>query len=276
MHTVSRIVIGGIVAVAGLNVAGRLAFARRVSRDVDTLLRHGASRQRPIVTERDLARVPEPVARWLRAAHVVGTPVPCVISLRQEGRIRLRPNGVWLPFTARQDYTTDPPGFVWAADIRLAPFLSVRVLDRYIAGHGATEPRLLGLIPLQRAAGPEIDAASLQRYLNETMWFPAATLSPRVQWEPVDAHAARATIHDHEQRVSGLFIWDDRGQMATMTGDRFRTVDGRYLLTPWETPILAYGEFAGVRLPVAGEGVWHLASGDFTYITLRVTGIAYE
>lgn len=276
MRDKARFVIGGLAAAAGLLVAGRLAFARRVSRDVDALLRQNTGRQPLIVSERDLTRVPEPAARWLRAANVVGSAIPRVVSLRQEGRIRLRPNGIWLPFTARQIYTTDPPGFVWAADVRVAPFLSVQVLDCSVAGHGATEPWLLGLIPLPRASGPEIDAGSLQRYLNEIMWFPAAALSASIRWAPIDARSARATIHDHEQRVSGVFVWDDSGRLVTMSADRFRTVDGHYLLTPWETPILDYGEFAGVRVPVAGEGVWHLDTGDFTYITLRVTDIAYE
>jgi hypothetical protein len=39
---------------------------------------------------------------------------------------------------------------------------------------------------------------------------------------------------------------------------------------------LAYGEFCGLRLPSAGEAVWHLALRDFTYIDLRVEEIKYE
>ncbi|MCC7025170.1 MAG: hypothetical protein IT338_20220 [Thermomicrobiales bacterium] len=274
-----RIVLVGIVVAAaaiGLLAVGHLVFSRLVAREVGRLLGQSANRQGRVIAERDLAGLPEPVARWLRAASVVGQEIPRIVHLQQEGRIRLGPDAPWLPFTARQVYTTDPPGFVWAAEGAVAPFVSVRVLDRYIAGRGGTEPRLLGLIPLGRASGPEIDAASLQRYLNEIMWFPAAALSPGVQWEAIDAHSARATIHDHDQRVSGIFVWDDAGQLVTMTADRYRTVDGRYLLTPWETPIRDYGAFSGVRVPIAGEGAWHLEAGDFTYIALRVTSLTYD
>jgi hypothetical protein len=154
--------------------------------------------------------------------------------------------------------------------------VSVNVLDRYIAGHGLTAPKLLGLIPLGTASGPEIDAGSLQRYLNETMWFPAAALSPTITWESIDVNSARATIQDGGLRVSAVFVFDTAGRLVTLTADRYRTIGDQFILTPWETPIRAYGEFSGVRVPVAGEGVWKLDTGDFAYIDLRVTEITYE
>jgi hypothetical protein len=32
----------------------------------------------------------------------------------------------------------------------------------------------------------------------------------------------------------------------------------------------------GLRLPVSGEGIWHLDAGDFSYIRLRLTELEYD
>ena len=38
----------------------------------------------------------------------------------------------------------------------------------------------------------------------------------------------------------------------------------------------SYGEFAGLKLPKTGRAVWKLKDGDFAYIELDVTEIAYD
>lgn len=45
-------------------------------------------------------------------------------------------------------------------------------------------------------------------------------------------------------------------------------------LEAWSTPIHDDGQFAGVRIPVAGEGVWRYGTGDFSSIQPRVTKVA--
>ena len=264
------------LAAVALLTAGRVAFARRVARETRALLAASRPASSHRIREEDLADLPEPIQRWLRCSGVVGMTLPAVVRLRQAGRFRQAPDAPWRPFTAWQVYTTDPPGFVWAADVRIAPLISIRVLDRSIGGAGYSEVSLLGLVRLAQAHGPEIDAAILQRYLDETMWFPAAVLDPAITWEAVDANRARATLHAGGQRSSGTFVIDDEGRFVTMTADRYRTVGDRFILTPWRTPVSAYGAFHGVRVPIEGEGIWRLESADSTYIELRVDRLTYD
>jgi hypothetical protein len=44
----------------------------------------------------------------------------------------------------------------------------------------------------------------------------------------------------------------------------------------WETPMVAYAEYAGLRLPSKGSAVWKLAGGDFTYIELEIVEVTYD
>src|SRR5262249_32992735 len=120
---------------------------------------------------------------------------PAAIRLKQEGEMRLAAGQPWLPFTAEQYYTTDPPGFVWYANVRAAGFVPLASgRDRYFEGRGSMNIRLLSLFPVVDSKGPQLDQGALLRYLSETIWFPAGAVSPYITWEAIDANSARATL----------------------------------------------------------------------------------
>lgn len=227
-----------------------------------------------VVTDADIAGLPEPVQRWLRYAQVVGKRRPATVRLKMEGQFRLGEDKGWMPFEAEEYYTTDPPGFVWSVLMEMAPLLAIRGRDRYVEGKGDIDMRLLGVIPVARKSGGELDRGAMLRYLNETMWFPAATLSPCITWKGIDASSAEATMSYGGVTASATFVFDGQGKLVTMTVQRPNDAKGQVL--PWATPLGDYGEFGGVRVPIAGEAIWTYDSGDFSYIRLRVTGIEYN
>jgi hypothetical protein len=51
----------------------------------------------------------------------------------------------WKPFTSRQRVVTGRPGFLWDAQVSMAPGLSAHVVDCYIAGEGLLYAAVLGL-----------------------------------------------------------------------------------------------------------------------------------
>ena len=57
---------------------------------------------------------------------------------------------------------------------------------------------------------------------------------------------------------------------------RYREIDGEFSLDPWSTPITSYGELAGLNLPVRGQAVWNLPSGDLSYADLEITEVEYN
>jgi hypothetical protein len=212
----------------------------------------------------------------LRWAGVVGTRRPATIHLRQHGRFRLGPDKPWLPFTAEEHYTTHPPAFIWPATFTIAPFIEITGRDAYVDGHGSIDMRLLGLIPLARQHGPKLDQGALLRFLNEIVWFPAAALSRSITWNAIDQTSAQATIHHAGASASAIFVFDELGRPLDMRAERYRTVGQGYQLSTWSTPFRDHGEFAGIRVPIAGEGIWKLDFGDFSYVDLRVDSVTYQ
>lgn len=263
-----------IVAVAAAVVAfATWRFGAAIDGEVDRLVA-GASRRPVVVSEDMLAPLPPPVRRYLSWSGVVGKPIPSVVRLTQSGRIRSAADAAWMPFAAEETYATDPPGFVWRAWLprRWLPVVAGR--DAYRAGQGSILMKLLALAPVADERGDALGAAGLMRYLNEMMWFPAATLGANVTWTAIDAQSARVTIVDGAIGATGIWFFDDDGRPVAFRARRYNTATAR--VEVWETPVGAYGRFAGLNLPTRGTAVWKRPGGDFTYIELEVTGIAYE
>jgi hypothetical protein len=277
MRMRARVVVTLAVVALGAGLAAfaaRVTFERRIAEETAALLAASATHQPAVVTENDLAPLPEPVQRWLRWAQVVGAPRPATVRLTQEGRFRLGPERAWMPFTATEVFTTDPPGFVWTTEMQLFPGVDIVGRDRYANGEGSIEMRVLGLIPVATASGPRLDQGALLRYLNEIMWFPAAALSPAITWDTAGPDAATATIADRGLTVRATFFFDAQGRPVDMRAERYDLATGA--LHVWTTPLRAWGELAGVRVPTEGSGVWLYPDGDFAYIDLRITGIEYD
>ena len=167
--------------------------------------------------------------------------------------------------------------FLESLDTALASGKRIAIVgrDAYVAGRGSVEMRVLGLIPVAQASGSALDQGALLRYLNEVLWFPAAALSPFITtWEPVDAHAACATMRFEGATGTATFFFDDAGRPVDMVAERQDLARGR--LETWSTPLREYGELEGVRIPVAGQGVWRYDTGDFAYIDLRITSLELD
>lgn len=264
-----KIILGSVAAMAIVAASavgiGRVASERRVSGEIADLFAASEEAEPTVVTEADLVGLPEPVQRWLRWSRVVGKERPSTVRLKMEGRFRTGEDQDWMPFAAEEYYTTDPPGFVWSVRMEAAPLLSIVGRDRYADGVGDIEMRLLGLIPVADKRGGDLNQGALLRYLNETMWFPAATLSPYITWAGRDANSAEATMSYGGVTASLTFVFDEQGRLTNMTGLRNNDAKGRAL--PWSTPLDAHGEFDGVRVPLGGKG-----SGRTTPATSPTSG----
>jgi hypothetical protein len=230
-----------------------------------------------VVTEDDLADLPDPVRRYLQVAGVVGTAVPATVRIRQQGAIRQGPSRRWSPFVAEEYFTTRPAGFMWVAKARTSPFLTATVVDRYQSGTGRMTVRLLGRLTVADDGSPEMNASSLVRYLNEAMWFPAALAVAPIQWTAINDTTARAFIRDGDLTASGTCFFDDAGRLTNFVAERYRQAGrSQPKLQEWSTPILRYGTMAGLNLPVAGEAMWTLDRDEFAYVRMRVEEIEYD
>jgi hypothetical protein len=235
-----------------------------------------AKDQELLVTENMLADLPQPVQRYMHFTGVLGTPWINSVVLSQSGKFRQGADRPWMPMTARQTYTFNPPSFVWEARFKMFGLPLLRARDAYTSGHGRMSARLAGLFTLFDIQGEKLDQGALLRYLSEMIWFPTAFLGENITWRAVDGGSAEVELHDAGQSVSGRLFFDDHGRPTNFTARRYREVDGDFSLDDWSTPITGYGEMAGLNLPTRGQAVWNLASGDLAYVDLEIQEITYN
>jgi hypothetical protein len=264
--------VGAMVA-----LAGRHRFRGRVTADVTTLFSNaGVS----IGSEQLNARwstLPDPVQRYLRYAIRDGASAIGTARLKHDGLFRTTPEQRWFRIEGEQYFTVASPGFVWKASIRPVPLLWIDARDRLVSGRGNMLVKLVSTIPIADAVGAEIDQGSRLRWLAESAWFPYAFVGDHVQWEPIDAHSARARLCCDGLPVSALLHIDDEGNLTQLRADRYRDVGGgKAVLTPWTGHYSDYREFNGFRVPCSVEVAWDLEKEPFSYARFRVTVLEYN
>jgi hypothetical protein len=136
--------------------------------------------------------------------------------------------------------------------------------------------KVASLLPVADAKGEEMDQGSMMRYLSEMMFFPAAFRGDNISFQAVDHGSAQVTLTDHGRTATGTMYVDGEGRLTDFAAMRHRMVGGRAVLTAWSTPVTAYGEFEGLKLPVRGKAAWKLPDGDFEYLDVTITGLRYD
>ncbi|GAB4048958.1 DUF6544 family protein [Spirosoma litoris] len=231
---------------------------------------------RSVITTSMLTGLPMPVQKWLTASGVVGKERVHTVRLRQHGLMRTSPDGAWMPTEAEQYIDVDKPGFVWKADVKLLSFLPLSGVDKFVNGKGNMLIKALSFVPIVNESNPKIDQGELLRYLSEMCWYPSAALSPYVSWKPVDATHALAIITYEGLTASAIFAFDNQHKLISVAAKRYKGSDAQSKLENWFIPARVWKSMNGILIPVKGDVMWQLASGDFTYYQWEITDIAYN
>ena len=272
-HNFNLAIIVGIVLILGTVTVSGQGFKREVEDIFNDIGGEGLS----MVTESDLVDLPEIVQRYLYyTGVVVGQPRIQSVQLKQRGHMRIAVDKSWMPLKAVQIYTTDPPAFIWKGTVRAAPLFRITARDRYRHGRGNMQIRLMGIFKVADMVAPELDQGTLLRFLSEGIWFPTVYLEDYITWETVDSLSARATMTWEDVSASGLFTFNEQGQVVNFETERYMEQDGEFVLQPWSTPIQDYREMNGMMLPVKGEAVWHLEDGEFPYFRGEIVDLEYN
>lgn len=187
--------------------------------------------------------------------------------------MRFAPERPWMPFTAEEWFSGSGIDFEWDASVRMAPFISGRVIDRFKHGEGHLSVRVFRWIPVARSRGADTDRGEALRGLAELPWRPFSFAdAPGTSWESPGPNRLRATFDDGRTQVSTDFEVDEQGQVLSAGASSRPRMAGKSVIeTPWSGTFGEYKMFDGVRAPTVAEVAWLMPDGPFTYWRARVT-----
>ena len=231
-----------------------------------------------VLSQQRIAGLPAPVRRWLVRSNAVGREIVRSARVMQEGALRTAPDGRWMPVTAEQRIITGRPAFIWIAEAAAAPGIHLAARDTYREGKGRMLIKALSLVPVADARGKEIDLNATVRYLSEIVWVPSSAVSDCLRWDDAGPNAATATMTWGGVTASGLFTFDESGDLTEFRARRYYDREGRARLEDWVIGIEpgGYRVFEGVRIPTRFSVTWALKEGDFTWYRMTVTDVRYN
>ncbi len=119
--------------------------------------------------------------------------------------------------------------------------------------------KLLGLLPLVHADGPEVTRSAVGRAAAEAVWVPTALL-PRfgVDWSAADPGHITARYRIDTVKVEIHYVLDAGGHLTSMVFDRWGDPEGTgaWGLHPFGGEIIAYATFDSLSIPSAGRFGW--------------------
>ena len=203
----------------------------------------------------ELEGLAEPVQRHLAQAIAPGTPLATSARLRMRGHIKV---GRWLPFRAHQ-VLNPHHGFIWTA--RAAGIIAGS--DRYLDGSGGMDWKLLGLVTVAHADGPDVARSAAGRAGGEAIWLPTALL-PRfgVRWSAAADDQVTARYQVGETPLDVSCRLDGDGRIRSLAFDRWGDADnnGRFGWHRFGGEFTGYRSFQGLTIPSQGRLGWFYGS----------------
>lgn len=162
------------------------------------------------------ADLPAPARRYLEHAIAPGTALAQAVRLTMHGEIKL---SGWRPFEAEQVIRWDR-GMIWKASVRMFG-LPIHGSDRLVDGIGAQRWKLLGLIPVMTASGPDIARSTAGRLAAETVWLPSVLAREEVTWTAVDDARVQAHVAVQGYPMDVTLTVGEDGQLEAVEVSRW-------------------------------------------------------
>ncbi|MFL6261673.1 MAG: DUF6544 family protein [Thermoanaerobaculia bacterium] len=207
----------------------------------------------------ELAHLPEPARRYLTHAIAPGTPLASAVRLRMHGEIKLKG---WLPFSAEQVINWRH-GMIWKATVRMHG-LPITGFDRFLDGEGAMRWKLLGIIPVMKASGPDISRSAAGRVEAESIWLPSVLCGENVAWTAADPSHPHARITLRGETTEVELTVDESGRLRSIKMPRWGNPEGGELHSAdFGGVVEEEGTFGGCIIPSKLRIGWYFGSDRF-------------
>jgi hypothetical protein len=280
MIALTSIVIGFLIAVAlylatrpGANLGAEYAQSLNAQKQQST------TQAAAPLTQDAIAALPAPVQRYLQRSGTLGKPPLRSFYAVFDAEMFQKPGDKGMPGPVEQfNRVQDPWRRLFFMTTRMSG-LPVAVLHDYSGTDASMRVRLARLFDLVNIRSAELARTETVTLLNDLCFFaPSALLGPAFAWTAVDEHQVDVRFTNGPHSVRARLLFDANGDLVNFVSDDRGALqpDGTMKLMRWSTPMREYREFAGRRVPTAGDAIWHRPEGDFVYGRMRLRSIEFD
>jgi len=269
------ITIGILIVLAGLiTVFFNISYSRTKTEfnEMAKTLSAKAYNVEGIFSEEDIAGLPAPVQKYYRYCGYIGTAKMPYITITYRDVDFILDKNKPLKIDYIQYNFAEEPNRIAYIDSSLygIPFEG---LDSYIDGAGSMKGVIAKIFTLFNQTGKAMDRSSLVTFLSESLLIPSAALQNYIVWEAIDDSHAKATISYYGISATGVFTFNDQGEMLSFTTDdrEAASTDGASEKVKWTVVCGDYKETNGVKKPTVFQAVWQYDDGDLVYFNGKGT-----
>ena len=273
-------IIGILVCAAGILIIFFNIPCSKTKAEFDktaTVLITEADHEESTFREKDIAGLPTSVRRYFTYCGYIGTPKMSYVKIDYQDVDFLFNKDKPLKIGYTQYNFANKPNRIAYIDSSMygIPFEG---LDSFLGGRGSMKGVLAKLFTLFDQTGTAMDESSLVTFLSEILLIPNAALQDYIKWEAIDDLHAKATMSCYGISVSGVFTFNENGEMVSFeTNDRSAVeADGSSETIKWSVHCDEYLEVNGIKRPTAFQAIWHYDNGDLVYFYGKGTITAYN
>lgn len=262
-----------VLIVAALSFTS-LQFEKTFRSDAAKQFRQNNSIPTPLISEADLAHLPEPVQKYLKYCGVINKPRVKNMRVVMQGEMRSKKQD-WFPFITVQYNFFDEPTRLFFMKGKMFG-INVPGYHHYINKTAVMDIRLFGLKKIVYQQGPEMNKAETVTLFNDMcLMAPATLIDKRIKWEPINDKSANAIFTNHNITVSAILYFNEQGQLIDFLSND-RTEINMMKNLPFTTPVHSYQNINGYKLFDEGDGVWEYTDGKFVYGKFKLKEIEYN
>jgi hypothetical protein len=177
-----------------------------------------------------------------------------------EGDIKLNDN--WLSFKAEQVIVWER-GFIWQASVKMFG-LPVRGSDRLVDGQGAMRWKLLGLIPVMSADGPDITRSAAGRVAAESVWLPSVLWGEHVSWSSSGSTQLTANFTAYGEPIELTLCIAEDGRLESVSLPRWGDPDdSTFGYQTFGSLVEEERTFDGYTIPTRLRAGWYFGDDRF-------------
>ena len=231
-----------------------------------------------VLTEAEIAYLPEPVRKYILYAGCIGKPTVNNFRVDFSGKIRDHKNPVWMELTSEQYNFIKTPTRLFYLDAAMKG-LPVAGFHCYKNGVAHMDIKLLSIFEVEYLKGKEMNISETVTFFNDLcVMAPAALIDKRIKWLETVGNKVKASFTNNGITISAWLYFNEKRELVNFVSeDRSALVEnGEMIKLKWSTPLRDYKEINGYRLASYAEAIYTYPDGDFTYATFTLKNAEYN